>query len=112
MFDFVGSSSDVLMKVDVPIVSKEECKKKLENVNRYVTSRQLCAGGEAEKDACRGDGGGALMRIYTGNGNNSPNWIQYGIVSWGVGCARAGYPAVYTRVSDYLDWIVNVILVG
>ena len=31
-----------------------------------------------------------------------------GLVSWGIGCGQ-DIPAVYTKVSDYHDWIVSVL---
>lgn len=33
-------------------------------------------------------------------------WVQLGITSWGRDdCAGAQSPAVYTRVTDFIDWI-------
>ncbi|KAF1335887.1 Serine protease trypsin-like protein, partial [Globisporangium splendens] len=84
-----GSQSNVLLKVDVAIVSNPDCKAKLSS----VTDTMICAGGQLNQDSCQGDSGGPLVVNY----NNSE--ILVGIVSWGRGCGQLGYPGVYSRVS-------------
>jgi secreted trypsin-like serine protease len=37
------------------------------------------------------------------------SWILAGLTSTGVGCARAGYPGLYTRVSTFVSFINSII---
>jgi hypothetical protein len=70
----------------------------------YDDALMICAGlPEGGVDSCRGDSGGPL---FTFDGANA---LQTGVVSYGRGCARAGYPGVYTRVAAEWDWLRSVI---
>lgn len=90
-----GPTSSVLREVDVDIVTNTACNQAV----RGITDRMICAGGIQGYDACQGDSGGPLFV----DKNGSP--ILVGDVSWGIGCARAGLPGVYGRISSVRSWI-------
>jgi len=95
---------NVLHKVDVPVVSDEECKASYAAAGvDSVADSMICAGlPEGGKDSCQGDSGGPFFS------NESPETRELlGIVSWGIGCGRAGYPGVYTEVSYFVEWITE-----
>jgi len=58
---------------------------------------------DSQEDACQGDSGGP-MKIDTDTSTEKHHYVQVGVVSWGVGCAR-GLPGAYTSVAYYEDWI-------
>ncbi|XP_067626643.1 trypsin-1-like [Eurosta solidaginis] len=96
-----GYIADSLQEVQVPVMSQEDCRKSKYGADR-ITDNMLCAGyPEGGKDSCQGDSGGPL---HVGN-NATGSYHLAGIVSWGEGCARPNAPGVYTRVTQYLDWI-------
>lgn len=104
--DFLsGMQSTVKLKVNVPVVSNADCTQKIRRSQTMISNNQLCAGGEKEKDACKGDSGGPLMGIIR-TGPLKGQWYQEGIVSKGIGCG-VGFPGIYTRVARYTDWILN-----
>lgn len=37
----------------------------------------------------------------------SGQWVLVGLTSYGIGCARAAYAGVYTRVAYYQTWIAT-----
>jgi secreted trypsin-like serine protease len=69
----------------------------------------LCAGEEG-KDSCQGDSGGGLL-VYDAVGGDGgvASYRVAGVVSFGIGCALAQYPGVYTKVENYRDWVQQTI---
>nr|DBA16547.1 TPA: hypothetical protein GDO54_003929 [Pyxicephalus adspersus] len=94
--------------VQVDIINHGKCahtySQKL--VKAKVTENMICAGHEdGGKDSCHGDSGGPLVFLNYKN----KSWFIGGIVSWGVDCGVKGQYGVYTKVSNYLDWIQNIV---
>lgn len=117
-----GGLPSTLRTVTLPIVSAQRCNSSA-SFNGNITENMICAGlSTGGRDACKvrrsprlegvegsltfptagvfqGDSGGPLVcegRVY-------------GLVSWGNGCADPRFPGVYTAVSQYRQWIDDVI---
>lgn len=95
-----GAVQRRLRKVEVSFVPDELCRELYSAEGyRLISSGMLCAGDTAGggHDACQGDSGGPLLR------RAGQDWVQVGIVSWGVGCGRKDFPGVYTEVSHIAE---------
>nr|AAB37260.1 early trypsin precursor [Culex quinquefasciatus]AAK50138.1 early trypsin [Culex quinquefasciatus] len=93
-----AQSNKFLRATDVPSVNQDKCSEAYSDFGG-VTPRMICAGyQEGGKDACQGDSGGPLV-----SGGK-----LVGVVSWGYGCAVAGYPDVYSQIASVRDWIKEV----
>ncbi|XP_070156239.1 soluble guanylate cyclase 89Db [Polyergus mexicanus] len=92
--------SNELRKVDLPILSKEECDQAGYAKNR-ITENMFCSGYlDGGRDACFGDSGGPLhvKGVYG-------QLEVIGIVSWGRGCAKPNFPGIYTKLTNYIEWL-------
>ncbi|MEW2396053.1 serine protease [Streptomyces sp. NPDC046862] len=93
-----GSSSNQLRTATVPIVSNSSCGSSYGS--SFIASDMVCAGyTSGGVDTCQGDSGGPLMI----------GGVLAGITSWGEGCAQAGYPGVYTRLTTFSDEVTEQI---
>lgn len=93
-----GSISTQLLKVGVPVISASECKSSYPSIDPNL---QICAGIDG-RDSCQGDSGGPMSE------RDGSKYLLVGVVSYGKGCGRPGYPGVYTRASSYRDWIKQI----
>lgn len=100
-----GTSSSIKLKAEVPIVTLNDCQRVYSQRSVELTNSQMCAGGMQGIDSCRGDSGGPLIGLDSSNKSRVYYFIA-GVVSFGpTPCGLQGWPGVYTRVSDYIDWI-------
>ncbi|XP_062127441.1 uncharacterized protein LOC133839840 [Drosophila sulfurigaster albostrigata] len=92
-----GSAVKHLRSTRVTVVKQSKCKKDYKG-SSAITKYMFCAGGN-HKDTCSGDSGGSVVK----------NKKLFGITSFGLGCARANYPGVYTNVAAIRSWVNTTI---
>ena len=95
--------TDKLREAQVPLVDRKKCQ---EAFDYEITQNQMCAGYKnGGVDTCAGDSGGPLMCQIVKDG--VPRWHVYGVTSFGEGCGDKGKFGIYTRVSNFAQWISN-----
>jgi secreted trypsin-like serine protease len=93
--------TSILQQIDIPYVSNQTCNSP-RSYGGSVTDKMLCAGDlMGKKNPCYGDSGGPAT-IEIGGVRK-----LVGIVSWGIDCQTPYLYSVFTRVSQYRDWIIQ-----
>ena len=103
-----------LQEIDLTQRSTEDCKKFHKSILQamdydegfeFFSQGIICAGGQKNRDGCKGDSGSALMV----KDRTNRSVVQVGLMSGGGAdeCGTEGAPSYYTRVTYYLKWILD-----
>ncbi|KAH8322437.1 hypothetical protein KR067_004862, partial [Drosophila pandora] len=82
----------------VNLIDERRCKYLYSRIGRPVTENMVCIGAPG-RDHCYGDSGAPLVHRST----------TYGIVFFAHGCGDPHFPGVYTKVANYVSWILSVL---
>ncbi|XP_059062512.1 serine proteinase stubble [Achroia grisella] len=103
-----GPLPSVLQEVQVPVINNTACEAmyKAAGYNEHIPNIFICAGKQrGGADSCEGDSGGPMVvRRQRDN-----RFVLGGVISWGIGCAEPNQPGVYTRISEFRDWINQIL---
>ncbi|XP_011701720.1 PREDICTED: serine proteinase stubble isoform X2 [Wasmannia auropunctata] len=103
-----GPLPSVLQEVAVPVINNTVCESMYRNAGyiEHIPHIFICAGWRnGGFDSCEGDSGGPMVIQRA----RDKRWILAGIISWGIGCAAPNQPGVYTRISEFRDWINQIL---
>nr|KAF7423743.1 hypothetical protein H0235_009026 [Vespula pensylvanica] len=91
-----GATTKKLQRAQIYIADQTYCRNMYSKMNYNIHDSHICAyDPESPRGSCHDDSGGPL----TVNGK------LVGLVSWAKACALTDYPTVYTRVSEFKNWI-------
>ncbi|MCF6441196.1 serine protease [Pseudoalteromonas luteoviolacea] len=94
-----GTRSNKLKEVDLQYVPNVLCKE-FKYYDRSITDLMICAGAiNTNEGTCSGDSGGPLIV------KRDSEWIQVGVVNFGVSCGKNGHPSVFADIANLSDWL-------
>lgn len=107
-------SPDQMREVEIQLIDAQECNDSYKAYGEalgsdyyFVANTEICAGApEGAKDSCYGDSGGPLVAPA----DNAQGYLQVGIVSWGVQCGNPALPGIYSRISQFYDWVRDTVV--
>ena len=103
MFNGNLSGSIFLQQVNLTIYPNEYCSNVASSIVKDWTMQLCCGDLQGERDVCHGDSGGGLF--IQRNISSGTRYTVDGIVSYGEECATPMKPSIYTRISNYINWI-------
>lgn len=98
------SFPNILQAAETNVVSNEDCADAYAGSFVDINDTHVCAAA-AGVDICSADSGVPLLVQGTALTGGDPGFVQVGITSFSIGCADPDFPGVYTRVSEYSEWI-------
>jgi len=108
---FRGPTSNILLQGLIQVTPPDECKNKFAQFkNVEIGETKICARDVQNRiDACQGDSGGPMVIDRLGP-DGKYRYHLIGVVSFGYRCNVPGFPGVYTRVTEYDEWIRKKII--
>ncbi|XP_076648379.1 serine protease notopleural [Halictus rubicundus] len=103
-----GPLPSILQEVAVPVLNNSLCEEMYKNAGyiEHIPHIFICAGWRnGGFDSCEGDSGGPMVIQRA----RDKRWILAGVISWGIGCAVPNQPGVYTRISEFREWINQIL---
>ncbi|MBF4400831.1 serine protease, partial [Vibrio anguillarum] len=95
-----SNPSSVLRKAEVSLMDTERCKNLGPASYANIENDVFCTT-SFPQDTCQGDSGGPIF-VKSGT-----DFIQYGVVSWGLGCGFKSTTGVYAKVDHFNDWLTK-----
>ncbi|XP_017786558.1 PREDICTED: serine proteinase stubble [Nicrophorus vespilloides] len=102
-----GPLPSVLQEVSVPVINNTVCESMYRSAGyiEHIPDIFICAGWRrGGYDSCEGDSGGPMVIQRP-----DKRFLLAGVISWGIGCAEPNQPGVYTRISEFREWINQIL---